>query len=147
LQNPNQFNPLEIGRYSVIRVHWEFYPNPPQAKLFVVLRHARMKSEHGCLCIRATSKTAHYESNTERMQGAVLYQAKELVFFPKKTIIAPENRITILHSHMQKESLKSHYKVEGKMPDDFHDRLVKAINHNVLLEPKAAQELLEHIRR
>lgn len=79
------------------------------------------------------------------MKGAVLYEGKLLQFFSEKTAIDPDKLYEIPHSHMANESHKNRFRVEGKMPDDFHSKLVKAIRQSEVLEPKKKKKLLECI--
>jgi hypothetical protein len=81
------------------------------------------------------------------MQGSVLYnvEAEVKAFFPQPTIIDPGFLHQIYHAHLHSEASKKQYRVEGKMPADFHQRLVAAIKKNVLLEPKKKREILGYI--
>lgn len=51
-------------------------------------------------------------------------------------MIAPDSLIQIWHSHMHNESTKNRFRVVGKMPEDFHPKLVAAIKASITLEPK-----------
>jgi hypothetical protein len=146
LRNPDSFDPLKLGRYSVIRAHYEFPNERPKSKLFIVLRHISDRSGNFCWCVKPTSNTAQYEGRDDLTKGAVFYETNALPFFPEKTIIDPGfNLMQIFHSHLQSEANKSRYKIEGKMPDDFHLKLVAAIKNNVRLEPKRIKEILGYI--
>jgi hypothetical protein len=97
------------------------------------------------LCLKPTSHILHYERYPELLSGVVVYEAKALSIFPLRTIIDPATHREIPHSHLQNEALSRHYKLEGKMPDDFHLKLVSAITNSQNLEPKTIRWLLESI--
>ena len=60
-------------------------------------------------------------------------------------MIDPVNLMRIPHAHLQRESYQARYKVEGKMPDDFHGKLVAAIKKSIVLEPKKMKLLLSYV--
>jgi hypothetical protein len=136
-----EFDPQEIGRYSVVRVHFEFPPEPPDLKRFVVLKHVGGKYPH-CKCLKTTSNTAIYERTPELLAGCVIYEAEELELFNKKTAIQPDNSFNIAHEHFERYAKLNKYMHAGKMPEDFHERLVKAIIASPLMSTKQKNELL-----
>jgi hypothetical protein len=148
LRNPEHFEPLKVGRFSVVRVYYQFRGQEGNEKLFVVLRHGKESNVDACWCIKATSKTDYYyDVRPELIPGVVIYEAGELRFFPMKTVIDPYNFLAIHHSYLASQSAKNRYQIEGTMPDDFHGKLTIAIQHNFRLEPKNKTHLLSCISR
>ena len=142
--NAEPFDPIKIGRYTVVRVHFDF-PNDEDEKLFVVLNHVNPGRNPYCKCLKITSNTQLYESSPEMLASCVLYQAGEVQFLPKKSAVEPDNSFNIAHEHFERQSKKHEYRVEGKLPDGFHKRLVAAIKNSYGLSPKKKNELLEAI--
>jgi hypothetical protein len=138
--NPHSFDPQKIGRYSVIRVYYEYPGQPGGEKLFIVLRHEVLEHKTFCWCIKATSQVHRFSE--EVLKGCIFYKAKEADFFDKDTVIDPSNILTLLHETLQREAVKGRYKVEGKMPEDFHGKFVAAVRASSLLEPKKKLKLL-----
>ena len=137
---------FELVRYTVIRVHYEFVRQQASEKLFIVLRHERIANQDAvCWAIKPTSKTERFDADPELMAGCVCYEAGCLWFFPKRTIVQPDNLIPIHHSHLASEAGRRRYKIEGKMPADFHGKLIAAIRASVVLEPKKVRLLLQYI--
>jgi hypothetical protein len=145
LRNPESFDPLKIGRFTVIRVFFEYPGQRGEEKLFIALRHAREKNGIVCHCIKATSRTLRYETDAKLLAGVILYQPKELSFFYEKTVIDPASVQEIPHLHMQNEAARGRYRIEGVMPEDFRDKLTKAIGQSFVLEPKKKKHLLDCI--
>lgn len=85
-----------------------------------------------------------FEADPDRLAGVVLYQANSLSFFPEKTVIDPSTLVPIHHSRFAQHS-GSAFKIVGKMPDDFHGKLVAAINASIVLEPKTKKRILGYI--
>jgi hypothetical protein len=71
--------------------------------------------------------------------------AGALKFFPLETVIDPGNPIPMLHSTLSAAAQKGHYRIEGKMPDDFHAKIAEAIRKHPVIEPKNKKILLESI--
>lgn len=121
------------------------FPNDSDLKLFVVLRHFASGNRPSCLVIKITSNTSFYESSPDRLASCVLYQAGEVAFLPKKSVIEPHNEFNIGHEHFERSAKNNEFKVEGKMPDDFHARLVAATRDSCLMNQKEKTRLLEAI--
>jgi hypothetical protein len=145
LQNPEQFDPQRVGRYTVIRVEVEYPGEPASEKLFVVLRHHKRNGEDCILCLKTTSKTARYEADRELMKGCILYQAGATRFFPSKTVIEVSNPHGIYHRIIHDAAAKGRYRIEGKMPDDFHGKLMNAIKNCDIYNANEKRLLLEAI--
>lgn len=79
------------------------------------------------------------------LASCVLYQVGEVSFLPQKSAVQPDNSFPIGHAHFKRYADKHEFRIEGKMPNDFHDRLVAAINASCLLKPKKVAELLAAI--
>jgi hypothetical protein len=79
------------------------------------------------------------------LASVVLYQAGDVSFLKKKSVIDPDSTFNIAHEHFQRHSEQQEFKVEGKMPEDFHARLVAAIKKSILLNLNEKNELLEAI--
>jgi len=145
LQKSEYFDSLKLSRYTVVRVHFDFPNDPDESKLFVILNHAGAGDNTYCNCLKITSNTKLYERTPEMLASCVLYQAGEVSFLPEKSAVQPDNWFPIGHAHFQRHAAKHEYRIEGKMPDDFHDKLVAAIKNSCLLKPKKAAELLAAI--
>lgn len=145
MQNPEPFDPLKVGRYTVIRLEVP-YPNQPSAeKLFVALRHHKYKKDDCILCLKTTSKAAKYENDPDALKGCVLYDEGQIPFFPTKTVIEVSNPHRILHDFINERASNGKYRIEGKMPPDFHAKLVNAITHCDVYNENEKQLLLEAI--
>ena len=142
--NPESFDPIELSRFTVFRVYYEYAGQRGEEKLYIVLRHAKEACGNACWCLKATSRTARYDADPEQLVGTVVYEANVLKFFYSKTIIDPRGLFCMPHSHLQKESNKR-YRVEGKMPDDFKAKLITAIEKSDDLEPKKKKTLLAYL--
>jgi hypothetical protein len=136
---PQAFDPQEISRYSVIRVYYEYGGQPGGQKLFVVLRHDSLGAQKFCWCIKATSQVQRFSK--EMLQGCVFFKAGESLF-EQDTVVDPSNILTLLHETLGNESARGRYRVEGKLPDDFHQRFVTAVRASTTLEPKKKAKLL-----
>jgi hypothetical protein len=145
LLNQSKFDPLKLGKYPVVKVHFEFPPQPPDLKRFIILNHYTSGKHPYCKCLKATSKTKLYETTPEKLASCVLYQANELQFFNKKTAIQPDESFNISYEHFVRYSKLNKFFYVGNMPDDFHARLVLAIKNSCLLSGKQANELLTAI--
>jgi hypothetical protein len=145
LRNPERFDPLEIRRYTVIHVWYEYPGQRGEDKYFIVLRQTREAKGDSCWCIKATCRVHRYEADPELMKGVVFCDEDTLLFFTEKTVIDPESLIQIWHSHLQKESQRDHYRIAGRMPEDFHVKLVTAVKQSFTLEPKTKIKILELI--
>ena len=82
--------------------------------------------------------------STEILKGCVFYKVGESLF-EKDTVVDPSNIFTPSHNKLNEEAAKGRYRIIGKMPDDFHGRLVAAIRASRKLEPKKKAKLLEAI--
>jgi hypothetical protein len=140
LINPQSFDALEIGRYSVVRIHYEYEGQPAEEKLFVVLRHNEEFGQKFCWCVKATSQVQNFTA--DMLKGCIAYKQGTIAFFPKDTIIDTSNILTLLHNTMASEAIKGRYCIEGKMPDDFHQKFVDAVRASITLEPKKKVVLL-----
>jgi hypothetical protein len=79
------------------------------------------------------------------MKGVVLCEAHTIPFFTEKTIIDPASLLQIWHTHLQKEADRGHYRIAGRMPDDFHAKLVTAVRQSFVLEPKTKKHILGYV--
>ena len=141
--NPQSFDPQKIGRYTVIRVHYEYPGQPAENKLFVVLRHDVQYGQAFCWCIKATSQVQRFTE--EMLNGCIRYSASEVPFFDKDTIIDTSNILTLLHETIKKEAGLGRYRIEGKLPDDFHEKFIATVRASTNLEPKKKLKLLEAV--
>ena len=142
---PQSFDPQRLGRYSVIRVYYEYVGQPGGEKLFIILKHKKSNQQTYCWCIKTTSQVKRFQADPDLLNGCVFYKAGELAFFDQDTIIDPANFMPLLHDTLQREATKGRYCVEGKMPDDFHQKIVAAMRSSTTLEPKKKLALLEAI--
>jgi hypothetical protein len=140
--NQQSFDPLQIGRYTVICVYYEYAGQPGGMKLFVSLRQGVQAGQGFCFCIKATSQVQNF--SPEMLKGCVYYKAGETLF-EQNTVVDPSNILTLLHSTMSEEANLGRYKILGKMPADFHERFVAAVRASITLEPKKKSVLLEAV--
>jgi hypothetical protein len=129
----------------VIRLYYEYPGEPPGEKLFIVLNPNYVSNDSEdeiVFCIKATSKVARYQNDPEQMDGCVYYRARTLAFFPVDTAIQPDNGLPLAHSRLGAFARARKYRVEGKMPAEFHNQLVSAITNSITLKPKAQRVLL-----
>jgi hypothetical protein len=136
------FDPLKIGRYTVISVYYEYPDQPGGIKLFISLRQAKESGHPYCLCIKATSKVHHFSQ--EMLKGCIYYKVGESLF-EEDTVVDPSNILSLLHQTIIAEAAKGRYRILGKMPDDFHERFVAAVRASTTLEPKKKAFLLEAV--
>ena len=61
------------------------------------------------------------------LKGCIVYEEGEVSFFDKETVIDTSNILTLLHATLAKEAVSDRYRIEGKMPDDFHNKFVRAV--------------------
>jgi hypothetical protein len=144
LLNAQPFDPLKLSRYTVVRVQFYFPKDPGDSKLFVILNHV-VGNNSFCNCLKITSNTDPYESTPEMLASCVLYQAGEVSFLPEKSVVQPDNWFPIGYAHFETCAKKHEFRIEGKMPDDFHNKLVAALKSPHLLKPKQAAEFLAAI--
>jgi hypothetical protein len=142
LDASENFDPLKIGRYTVIRVHYEYTDQPAGEKLFIVLGHGKHNGQAFCWCIKTTSQTQRFKADPELMAACVCYRAKEISFFPVETIVDPSNYMPMTHDTLMKASKRGRYRIEGKMPHDFHSKISKCIRVHPAIEPKKKAILL-----
>jgi hypothetical protein len=145
LKNAEAFDAQRIGRYTVIRVYYEYRDQDPGEKLFIALKHGRHLTTPFCMCIKATSKLERFKADKELLAACVFYKARILPFFEVDTIIDPSNYISMLHSTLKTAASRNLYRIEGTMPDDFHQKLVEAIKKHPNIEPKNKKFLLGFI--
>ena len=122
MQNPELFDPLKIGRYTVIHVWYEYPSQRGEEKYFIVLRHDKASAGFICRCIKATSRIARFENDPDLLKGVVLYEQRTIPFFTERTVVDPDSKLDIDHSHLKDQSRKNRFRVAGKMPEDFHER-------------------------
>jgi len=95
--------------------------------------------------MKATSQTTLYDNNKDMRSGVVYYKAGEIAYFPLNTAIQPDNLHPIPHLEISKCHGNSSLKILGKMPEDFHDKLVAAIKASITLSEDRKQNLLSRI--
>jgi hypothetical protein len=120
------FDPATIPLFTAIHLLLEIDGDPvPVRKWLIVIAHI----PGAAVCLKTTSNTGPYESDPEKMAGAVYYKAGELTCFPKNTAIQPDNRFTVSHDKIKADrELKTF-----AMPADFKERLKKAVAESVTL--------------
>ena len=87
--------------------------------------------------MKATSQVALYLNDPEQMAGCVFYRAGE-VCFHQATVVQPDNLFAIPHAQLRDQSC-----VIGRLPDDFHAKLVQAIRASIKLDANRQRRLLE----
>lgn len=97
------------------------------------------------MSIKATSKVERFRTEKALWDACIFYKKGTVAFFTMDTIVDPSNYIPMLHSTLIKEANKGRYRIEGKMPDGFHEKLVRAIKIHPTIEPKQKKIILECI--
>ena len=145
MRGAEPFDPHKLSRYTVIRVRYAYSGQPSEEKLFIVLNHEKQNGQTFCWCLKATSQVQNYAGKKDVLDACVIYDPKELEFFPLATVIDPNNPIPMLHSTLATAARRGEYRIEGKMPSDFHEKIVEAIRSHPVIEPKNKKILLEAI--
>jgi len=129
-----KFDPASIPPYSVVLAP-VLFPGEvaEERKLLITFRHQAGSVE----CIKPTSNTAPFKANGRRAKGCVFYPAGDLAVFPKDTFIDPESRFTVPYS-----KLTDPHCVRARLPRDFRDKLIYAINASFLLSVYDKMDLL-----
>ncbi len=97
------------------------------------------------LCLKATSQTALYENSKEVMAGCVYYKAREIALFPSNTAIQPDNPHPIPHKHLTQCHANGSLNILGTMPQDFQEKLKKAIQDSITLTLARKRNWLERL--
>jgi hypothetical protein len=141
----NRFDPAALAPFSVIRCNYRFDGDPSilPDRRFVCLGHKRLDGSDFAICLKATSKLEAYKNNSPRMGGVVFYNAQEISFFEKDTIIQPDNQFPIPHSNLAKQFADKSLVVLGMMPSGFAESLVRAIEKSITMSPIKKRRLLE----
>jgi hypothetical protein len=139
------FDPASIQKYSVILIHYAYPGETPGQKYFVVLSHEKASSKTCVLCLKATGNTAKYKNDQEQMNGCVFYEAGQLVFFSRDTAVQPDNPLGLTYEYIVGEEHRGRFKVVGKMPPDFKDRLCAAIQASKTIPSNRKDFLLEKL--
>ncbi|MHB1937522.1 MAG: hypothetical protein ACYCOR_13170 [Acidobacteriaceae bacterium] len=145
MRGAESFDAQKLARYTVIRVRYAYSGQPAEEKLFIVLKHVKQDGHLYCWCLKTTSQTDHYAGKEDLLEACVTYESGKLPFFRKPTIIDPNNPIPMYHATLETAARKGEYKIEGKMPSDFHKKIADAIRKHPVIEPKNKKILLESI--
>lgn len=86
--------------------------------------------------MKATSQVALYLNDPEQLAGCVFYRAGEVCFL-LDTVVQPDNLFLIQHAQLREPSC-----VVGRLPDDFHGKLVQAIRSSIKLDSNRRRRLL-----
>jgi hypothetical protein len=95
--------------------------------------------------MKATSKTAIYNSNPAMKSGVVYYIAGELPFFGLNTAIQPDNLHPINHCDITACQAAGSLIILGQMPLDFGERLKLAVNSSITMKPVRKQSILTRL--
>ena len=124
-------HPRNLPPFTVIRIPHSFDAGLTyEYKFFVILGHY----DNAAFCIKATSRTAFYDNNPDKMCGCVCYEALEVDFFRKRTIIEPDNQFEIPHCQLVVHQDRGALEVVGRLADDFGQRLKTAIANSQTLD-------------
>lgn len=124
-------HPRNLPPFTVIRIPFSFDGGQTyQHKFFVILGHYC----NAAFCIKATSRTAFYDNNPDKMCGCVCYEAGEVEFFSKRTIIEPDNRFEIPHHQLVDDQNRDTLGVLGSLPSDFGRCLKAAMGNSQTLD-------------
>lgn len=134
------FNPEKhLPPFTVILVPYRF-ENATVRKIFVVLCH---EAGHA-FCIKTTTNATFYQNSPGRLAGCVLYKKGEFCF-KEDTIIQPDNQFPISHEALiEAEKLKA-LEILGTLPEDFRERLIKAVNSSPVMDSRKKERVLKKI--
>jgi hypothetical protein len=134
------FNPeKDLPPFTVILVPYTF-ENATLRNIFVVLCH---EGGHA-FCIKTTTNSTFYKNSPGRLAGCVPYKKGEL-FFREDTIIQPDNQFPISHEALiEAERLKA-LEILGIMPEDFREKLIKAVNSSPVMDSRKKERVLKTI--
>lgn len=96
--------------------------------LFVVVGHI----PDALTCLIPSTNTERYEDDPELMDGCVYYKADE-VCFPRATVLVPsfwKKIFTLPYIDVRVAHKTGKFKIAGVLPLDFHDRFLRAVEHN-----------------
>jgi len=77
------------------------------------------------------------------MKGAIFYPAGSTSFFPKDTVVQPDNLFPIRHDEIQRQHFKGIFKIMGVMPKAFLENLRTATLSSDTMSPNQQRRLLE----
>jgi hypothetical protein len=129
----------------VLRVPYQYQGQPLLSKLFIVLCNETLNGARYALCLKATSQATLYENSKELMAGCVYYKAGELGFFGSNTVIAPDNPHPIPHGHLVQCHANNSLTILGVMPQEFHDKLLTAIQGSIRLTAERKQHWITRL--
>lgn len=95
--------------------------------------------------MKATSNIALYKNSKELFAGVIFYKAGELPFFPLDTVIQPDNLHPIPHLHLSRCHAAGTLVELGDMPENFHARVVAAVNASITIPQARKQNILQRI--
>jgi hypothetical protein len=133
------FDPALIARFSVIRIPYTFEGKRSE-KFFVILCR---RGAHA-MCIKATSKTAIYKNNPDKLKGCIHYAAGSLECFSLDTVVQPDNQFPISDGDLRRAFMEGTLKVYPP-PANFEQELRRAIRDSSTLDDRYRERLLAAI--
>jgi hypothetical protein len=134
------FDPSSLARFSVIHLPYTFQ-GVTVKKLFVVIGHEKQFA----FCIKTTTNATFYQNSPELLAGCICYKKGEVSFFTQDTLVQPENQFPIAHQAMVEAERAGTLSIVGKMPEDFGEKLAKAINASIRLDARKKARILKFI--
>jgi hypothetical protein len=136
------FDPFSLSRLTVIKIRHRFEGDHLLAKFFVVLGHRTDGfGKAYAICIKATSQTAGYKNNAERLRGCVYYCAGQVNCFPVDTVIQPDNQIPITHETIADAYFDNQLEC-WPMPADFEALLRAAVIGSATMSKRQKERIL-----
>ena len=112
--------------FDVLRFPYEFKGDPEtKVKLWIVARN--VEEREILICFKPTSVTTRYDKELISMKGVVEYKPGDLPPFSVRTIIDPESRTPFPYSYLRSCYANSKFEIVGKLPDDFRDKMLAAV--------------------
>jgi hypothetical protein len=126
-------------------VPYQYSGQPLLSKLFITLCNETLQGARYVLCLKATSQTTLYDNSKELMAGCVYYKAGETRFFSSNTVIAPDNPHPVPHGHLVQCHTNNSLTILGVMPQDFHGKLLTAIQASITLTSERKQHWITRL--
>jgi hypothetical protein len=114
------FKPFQVLEFTV---EFDGDPGEQLKKWIVVLNDVHRQA---LVCFKPTTKVQRYQDEPVLLEGAIEYQAGELKFFPKRTIV-PVTPMPIPYASLRKCHVSTKIEPLGEMPEDFRERVLTAI--------------------
>jgi len=126
-------------------VPYQFPGDPDRiSKLFVVALN--VEKVQALRCFKPTSKPQHYEDDPDRLAGVVVYRRGEVECFEsERTFIEPKH-YPMSYSELQRYDARGEFSIVGRLPAEFRERMIAAVNAKIEWRNTQKQEFLRWFR-